>query len=130
MKGNNWREIGLYGLFGLLTTLVNFGVFWAAEWVLRSYLVSNAVAWVAAVAFAYVVNKLFVFQSKSWKMALITREILEFIGARVTSFLLEELGLWLLVDLARWGSIQAKVVLAVMVIVLNYFFSKFVIFRK
>ena len=142
---NKHREGILYLVFGVLTTLVNFLVFLLFSWVLDEsfYLVSNLIAWVAAVIFAFVVNKIFVFNEKSWRGARLLREIGEFVGARVFSLAVEEVGLVILVDLSPLGDfsaamlgfnitgqIIAKLILAVAVIVMNYFFSKFIIFKK
>ena len=139
------KEIILYLAFGVATTLVNFVVFWALEQLLGTdaYLVNNVIAWVAAVAFAYVTNKLFVFQVNSWDRKVLAREVPEFLGARVLSLVVEELGLLLLVELLKFGeacwkvlgvdltgTLVAKVLLAVVVVVMNYFFSKFLIFKK
>lgn len=139
------REILLYLIFGVLTTLVNFVSFWLMELLIGEelYLASNAVAWVLAVVFAYVTNKLFVFESKSWSRAALAAEIPEFLGARIFSFLLEEGGMWLLVDILGFrsfsfalvgitatGTLIAKAILAVVVVILNYFFSKFIIFKR
>lgn len=99
---------------------------------------ANAVAFVAAVAFAYITNKLFVFESKSWSGKVLLRELPAFVGARLLSFGLEELGLlicmWIQVEqyslFGLNGILVAKVVLSLVVVVLNYFFSKCFIFKK
>ena len=134
-----------YLLFGVMTTLVNFIVFWLLCLLMSEnlYLVANAIAWAAAVIFAYVTNKLFVFSSKSWSAGVLAKEIPQFVGARVFSFAIEEAGLWLMVDMLNFkditisffaihisGQLIAKMILAVIVIVLNYFFSKFIIFHS
>ena len=139
------KELWLYIFFGGLTTLVNLVIFYAFELILGAelYLVSNFIAWVGAALFAFFVNKLFVFESRSWQPLLVLREGGEFLLARVFSFLVEEAGLWLLVDILGFdgfsfkiigititGALIAKVILAVVVIILNYFFSKFIIFKK
>ena len=140
-----YKEIILYVFYGALTTLVNLVVFMICESVIGEelYLLSNLIAWIAAVIFAYVVNKLFVFSARSWKIKDVLREGLQFLAARVFSFGLEEAGLFLFVDLLNFkkieikllfltitGSLIAKVILAVIVIILNYFFSKLIIFKK
>lgn len=137
------KEILLYGLFGVLTTLVNFATFWFIEKLEVNYLINNAISWVVAVVFAYVTNKLFVFDSKSWRSDVILKEALGFFAARLLSFAIEEGGLLLLVDVLNMkslslqllsktitGTFVAKVVLAVVVVILNYFFSKFFVFSK
>ena len=81
------RETVLYIVFGVLTTLVNFVSFKLFDVLLgtKLYLVTNVIAWVIAVAFAYVTNKLFVFESKSWALPVIRREIPSFVAARLFS---------------------------------------------
>ena len=139
------KELILYIFFGGLTTLVNLVAYWAFDLILSSelYLVTNLIAWVLAALFAYFVNKIFVFVSTSWAPLVILKEGLEFFGARVFSFVVEELGMLLFVDGLNFkdisftifgftvtGALIAKVILAVIVVILNYFFSKFIIFKK
>lgn len=141
------RETVLYLVFGVLTTLVNYIVFHLIYRSIlggRGSLIANAVAWVAAVVFAYAVNKLFVFESKSWAWKVLAKEIPAFVAARVASFGIEELGLFVSERVFGWNEIAvlrvgqtvidgvtlAKLALSVIVVVLNYFFSKRYIFRK
>lgn len=141
------KELINYIIFGVATTAVNFAVFWLMEMLLPqseiTYLFSNAIAWFVSVVFAYVTNKLFVFSSKSWKMGVVIKESAEFFGARIFSFALEEAGLWFFVELLSFseialtvigfeitGELISKLILAVVVVVLNYFFSKFIIFKN
>lgn len=143
MKMKKYKEIILYIIFGGLTTLVNFVAFWLIERLGVNYLINNAISWIIAVAFAFVTNKLFVFESKSLAPKILFKEGIEFLGARVLSFIIEEGGLWLFVDVLGMktlsfnllnqtitGAFIAKIILAVIVVILNYFFSKFIIFKK
>lgn len=142
-----YKELILYVIFGALTTGVNFVSFWLLERIFGSdgkvYLFTNAAAWLISVIFAYVTNKIFVFESKRTDAKSLLKEAGEFLGARVFSFFIEEAGLWLLVDaigLKKYsfsivgieitGQLISKVILAVVVVVLNYVFSKFIIFKK
>lgn len=140
-----YRELIIYGFFGVGTTLVNFVTYKLCNVILgvKFYLLSNIIAWFVSVIFAYVTNKLFVFESKSWNIKLVANEVSSFFAARIFSFLIEEAGLFLLVDICNMksfavdvfgfnvsGNMISKVILAVVVVVLNYFFSKFVVFRK
>ena len=62
-----FRELFWYGVFGVLTTIINMAAFWLFSDVLSvHYMVANVIAWAIVVAFAYVTNKLWVFESKSW----------------------------------------------------------------
>ena len=139
------REAASYIFFGVLTTLVNIVVYKAANAALGKdlYLVGNVIAWVIAVAFAYVTNKLWVFESKSWERRLVARELRQFVAARLFSLGVEELGLYVMIDLLAFGGFKwiilgyplsgedlAKYVMQAVVILLNYVFSKLLIFRK
>ncbi len=138
------KEIILYVFFGALTTLVSIVTFWAFDLVLTTklHLLSNLLSWIVTVIFAFVMNKLFVFESKSWCGATVAREAAEFLGARLFGLAIEELGMLLLVDALGFkdialdllgftvsGALIAKAILSVVVIILNYFFSKFIIFK-
>lgn len=140
-----YKEILLYLIFGVLTTAVSIFSFWLFSLFIPSklYLITNVISWVLAVIFAFVTNKLFVFESKKWGKAELSSEIPKFLGARVFSLIIEELGLILFIDLLKFseisktvigfevtGELIAKAIMAVIVIVLNYFFSKFMIFKK
>lgn len=118
-----------YLVFGGLTTVVNFAVYYPLEGV-AGYLTANVIAWIAAVVFAYIVNKLFVFESNSRNLSVLVYEILTFFAARLLSLGLEELVLYLLVEQAQFNSRIVKIFAQILVIVFNYFASKFVIFRK
>ena len=139
------KELLLYLVFGVLTTLVNFVAFAGFDKLLgqQAYLVSNAIAWIIAVIFAYITNKLFVFEAKRFSPKVLAVEFGEFLLARVFSFVVEEAGMWLFVEALGFrsmgwkilgiflsGQMMAKVVLAVIVVIMNYFFSKFFIFKK
>ena len=140
------KETILYLVFGVLTTVVNLVSFKLLNVLLGEnlYLISNVIAWFVSVIFAFIVNKLFVFESKSWEIKSTLKEIGKFFSARVFSLVVEEIGLLLLVDVAGlkdftldWiekfpisGEMIAKIILAVIVVIMNYFFSKFFIFGK
>lgn len=140
-----YREPIVYVLVGLLTTVVNLVTFKLFNTVLgeEKYLISNAVAWFFAVCFSYLVNKIFVFESRSWKPSVAFKEITSFFSARVFSFFIEEGGLYFLVDILAFkdfaitvfgidisGEMISKMIVGLVVIVINYIFSKFVVFRK
>lgn len=124
------KEVLAYVFWGVMTTLVNLGLFFLLDTVLSiPYLVANAVAIVGSILFAYVVNKLFVFESKtaSWQENI--REFLSFIGFRLLSGLVDMLIMWLLVDFLTLDTNLAKLATQFIIVVLNYIFSKFFIFK-
>ena len=139
------KGIFLYLIFSVGTTAVSFVSFKLFNVLLGSdrYLFNNALAWVLAVAFAYVTNKQWVFENKSWRPSVLIREVPSFAAARLLSLGIETLGLYLLVDLLGMkrmvfdlvltslsGEMTAKLILAVIVVILNYVFSKWLVFRQ
>ncbi len=140
-----YKEMILYIFFGALTTLVDLVVYKLCTLVFGTqlYLVWNVVAWAAAVMTAFFTNKLWVFESKSWAPAVLRRELPAFVGARVASLLIAEAGLFIAIDLLGFGAWSlalpfvtvnghdiCKILLQVIVLILNYIFSKLVIFKK
>ena len=141
------RETILYIVFGVATTVVNYIVFhllYNVLWHQNHSLAANAAAFVAAVIFAFIVNKCFVFESRSWDAATLKREIPSFLGARIGSFGIEEAGLFLAEKVFRLGGVIAitiggtafdwitvvKIALAFVVVALNYVFCKLFVFKK
>lgn len=135
-----WRfmtspEMILYIVFGVLTTIINIIVYTFLRPRLplnevAAVLTANAIAWVLAVAFAFVTNKLFVFKSKSFEAKLFWWELLTFVGARLISLGVDELGMFLLVNVLHIGDLLSKIIVNVLVVIINYVLSKLVIFNE
>lgn len=124
------RETIVYLIAGIMTTLVNIFAYGLLCNVFGiNYLVANLIAWIFAVIFAYIVNNLWVFRDKSDSLKVEGIKLIKFIVARAFSLLIEEAGLFLLVKVAGFNNMAVKVFLAVVVIVLNYLFSKLYIFK-
>lgn len=123
-------DIVTYLVFGVLTTVVNYIVYLPLFAIGFSAAASNAVAWVAAVAFAYLTNKPFVFRSHDWSMKTVLPELAKFVGCRVGSGVLETLILMVTVDILGWNGFVWKLVTSVLVVVLNYIGSKLLVFTK
>ncbi len=124
-----WDVIS-YLFFGGLTTLVNYLVYFPVLGLLESAAVSNTIAWAAAVAFAYLTNKPFVFKSHDWSAKTVIPELTKFVSCRVASGLMETGILLVTVDLLHWNGLVWKLVTSVLVVVLNYVASKLLIFKK
>lgn len=124
-------EVLSYLIFGVLTTIVNYLVYLPVYNLLGlSAALSNAIAWVVAVAFAYVTNKPFVFKSHDWSAKTVIPELTKFVGCRVASGAAETLILLVTVDLLHWNGNLWKLITSVLVVVMNYIASKLVVFRK
>lgn len=123
------KETISYVVFGVLTTVINIVVFNLCEYIM-DYKVANVIAWIAAVAFAFVTNKLYVFESKSWEIKLVGKEAAGFIGARLVSLAADMLFMIFAVEYLHMMKLLAKIISNVFVMIINYMFSKLVIFKK
>lgn len=124
-------DIVSYLFFGVLTTLVNYAVYLPVyNYAGLSASVSNMIAWVVAVAFAYLTNKPFVFKSNDWSVKTVIPELTKFVGCRVASGAAETVILLVTVDLLGWNGNIWKFVTSVLVVVLNYVGSKLLVFKK
>lgn len=147
---NKYKEIITYVIFGVLTTVVSWGSYIVfVDKLSMPVFAGNLLSWICAVAFAYITNKLWVFESKSWKASVIVKEIISFVASRGLTGVIEIVCVPLLAktgfdnifynilekmnlsaDVLFTDGIYSKVSLAVFVVILNYFLSKFIIFKK
>ena len=126
-----YKELLLYLFFGGLTFCLSIALYWLFAHPLgMTPLVANALSWVLCVAFAYVTNRTWVFKEKAHDSKGIVREATSFVLGRVATLVLEEVVLWLGISVLGINDIAVKVVAQVLVIVSNYFISKFLVFRK
>lgn len=128
---HKYREVIMYLVFGVLTTLVNI----VCYYVLYTFLgvgnvASTTWAQIVSILFAYITNKLWVFESKSWKLSLICYEVLSFFGFRALSALFDICFMWVTVDLLAVWPLGMKITSNVIVVIMNYLASKLMIFRK
>ncbi len=124
------RETISYIVFGVLTTVVSFVsqmLFSAAGF---PVIVNTIGSWVCAVLFAYVVNKLFVFESKTDSAKAFWRELGLFIGARVASLGMELVFMFVTVELLHFSEAVCKLIAQIFILIANYVLSKLIIFKK
>lgn len=150
------KEIVNYLIFGVLTTVIDFAVYTPLTAILGAdykiagiipwYIVTSVIAWIAAVLFAYVTNKKWVFEEKDWSAGKVARELTSFAGGRVVTLLIQLFLMWLMIDLTHldktalftWGAglvglkgdFVVKAIVAVVVVILNYIISKLFVFRS
>lgn len=128
---NRYKELLLYVIFGGFTTLINIVVYYVCRSLLKIEVVpADVIAWFLSVVFAYITNKLFVFESRSWGLMLVLREAAEFFAARVVSLGVDVLFLYVTVQLLSWWEMPMKIAANIIVIIINYIFSKLIIFKK
>lgn len=139
-----YKEIIMYLVFGVLTTVVSWCTYALFEFALSGLIedhillssVANVLSWIITILFAFVTNKLWVFNSKSWKGSLVIKELGAFVGARLLTGVIEWGGVPLLMiigfDQPILGieGMVAKILISIIVVILNYVFSKLFVFRN
>lgn len=124
------NSVAKYIFFGALSTLVNFGTFYVLHKMLSVHVFpANALSIACAVMFAYFVNSRIVFCSHVSGVKAILKEMATFIGARLSTIVLELFGVNVLIDVLHLNSLVSKIVINAIVLVVNYILSV-VIFKK
>lgn len=125
------RHILSYLFFGILTTFVNFLVYFPLyNWFCWPASISNVIAWIFAVAVAFLTNKPFVFHSNDWSAPTVISELSRFVTCRIGSGLFETLAIWVFVDLCSFNGNWIKIALSILVVILNYITSRCLVFAK
>ena len=120
-----YKEVIMYLVFGVLTTIVNIAAYAVCARVLGiHYMISTAIAWILAVLFAYVTNKLFVFESRNTEIHFVIKEMASFFACRAVSGGTDMLLMWLFVDVLHVNDMIVKVLSNVIVVIINYVLSK------
>jgi cell wall teichoic acid glycosylation protein gtcA len=124
------KELILYGIFGVLTTAID----WLSYTWLRFFkvdeLVATVIAWILAVLFAFITNKIYVFESFNKELKFIFYELGSFVLARLGTGIINLFGMWLLVKKLFVNEFISKAGLSVLCIIINYVLSKLFIFKK
>ena len=137
-------EMVTYIFFGVLTTVVSVLSFWLFDLLLSNkmfvviagkqkdmgYLIANVVSFILAVLFAFITNKLFVFQSKDTTAKTVFRELILFTAARLLSFGVDMLWMFVTVTLCGINALLSKIIVQIIVVIMNYILSKIMVFRK
>ena len=126
-----YREVIMYLIFGVLTTLVNILSYIAFTRIFKvDVYVSNVIAWILSVLFAYVTNRKYVFNSKTKTIKSTLKEMLSFYTCRLITFGVDMVLMYVMIDLMTINDMVSKVVVSFIIIILNYIFSKLIIFKK
>ena len=128
----NYKEVINYLIFGGLTTIVNFISYYISARIIGiEEIISSAISWFCAVLFAYITNRMYVFETKTDTIKAFLKEIISFFAFRIISGILCDVGTFaLMVEVFHINDIFSKIVTQVMVVILNYIFSKLIIFKK
>lgn len=124
------RELILYGIFGVGSTVINIVVFHLCGVLALPLIPSNVIAWFFAFSFAFITNKGIVFQSRGWTDKAALREFASFLAVRLFTLALDTALMCVLVEWLSVDRLLSKIVVNVIVILVNYIVSKFFIFRK
>ena len=130
---NKYKEIIMYLIFGVLTTVISLIVYYALTYTILNpnnsiYLqIANILSWIAGVLFAYFTNRKYVFESKNENKL---KEFISFVGSRVTTLILDMLIMGVGVSLLHGNDKILKLISQVLVIVGNYILSKLIVFKK
>ena len=150
MKKLLTKEILMYLIFGVFTTVVSWGTYTVFVNVCKmSVFWANFVSWICAVTFAYITNKLWVFESKSWEAEFVIKEAASFFASRGVTGVIEIVCVPLLVKTSfdnlfynlfeKMGvgmkilftdGIYSKIVVSFIIVILNYVFSKLIVFKN
>lgn len=126
-----YKQIISYLFFGVLSTLFSFLIWWICnDFFDMHYQIANIVSWIFAVLFAFFTNKLYVFESKDKSLKTIVSEIIKFYFFRLVTLLVDIAAMYIMVELMQMSEILAKIISTFIVILGNYLFSKFFIFKK
>jgi putative flippase GtrA len=126
-----YKSILFYLFFGVCTTLINIAVYWLFEHVVHiGVMPSTIIAWFAAVLFAYLTNRKWVFHSETATAQAILAEMLAFFSCRLATGVIDWIIMYVFVDCLHWNDLFVKTTANLVVIVLNYIASKLLIFRK
>ncbi|RRK09428.1 GtrA family protein [Lactiplantibacillus garii] len=124
-----YKSVLAYLFFGGLTTVVNYLVFWIFN-LFCSYLIANTVAWLLSVLFAYITNKLWVFEAKTptWRARL--KEAGSFFGFRLLSYFVDQGIMIVGISFLHGNALIVKLIDQILIVVMNWFFSKLFIFKN
>ena len=126
-----YKEVLLYLFFGGLTTVISIGSYALFDIGMHiDPMIANIFSWILAVLFAYITNRIWVFDSNAEDMNGILREMVSFFGGRVATLLMEEVILYVGIKLLSMNSIGVKVVAQILVLIGNYLISKLFVFKK
>ena len=126
-----YKGLILYGIFGVLTTIINIATYAVCYKVIGiANVPSDIIAWLVAVLFAFVTNKLWVFDSKSMDKNTVISELIKFMCARLATGVLDVIIMYVGVDVMHGPDVILKVASNIIVIILNYVLSKLVVFKK
>ena len=124
------KEFRLYIIWGVISSVLNVALFRLLMLAGIEYRVSNIITLIVVRVFCYLTNKFFVFRTKTKRLVELLKEIVSFSFVRMATFLMDYFGVIFLVEILKMDALFSKVITMVVVIICNYFFSKFFVFKR
>ncbi len=124
------KEIMMYAIFGGITTLLNIALYWILLNCNIDYRIVNIIVLITVKTVAYILNKNFVFKSKTNNLIELFKEMLRFIFSRGFTMLIDYFGLIFMVEILMFNSFYSKIFLSIVVIILNYILGKKAVFKN
>lgn len=125
-----YKEQILYFGFGVGTTIVDFSITYLLYALSVNVHVSDVIAWICSVTFSFTVNRIWVFETEKKRFLGIMKEYSFYTSGRILTLLMQEGFVFLFVDILCWNPYLVKIPVAVLVVILNYFFSKWIVFPQ
>lgn len=128
-----YKEIINYLIFGILTTIINLITYYILIITILDpnnplqLQISNIIAWITSITFAYITNKKYVFTSKETN---IKKEIIKFYSSRLTTLFIDIVLMFIFVTILKLNDKIIKLIIAIIIIILNYILSKLIVFKK
>lgn len=126
-----YKEVWLYLFFGGCSFIISIGSYMIANVVIGiNELIANVISWILAVLFAFFTNRVWVFRSITKTSKDFCIQFISFIGGRLVTLAIEEAIIFIFITIMELNSVAVKIVAQIVVIILNYIISKFMVFRK
>lgn len=127
---NRYKQIISYLFWGVCTTVINIGVYYLCYFVFHiGNISSNMLAWIMAIVFAFITNKLFVFERLSLRFYVVIREFLYFSICRISTGIIDMLMMYLTIDVMCFDALICKIWINIFIVVMNYIASRYFIFK-
>lgn len=124
------EELWNYLIVGGIGVIISIASYWGCRQFGINVVVSNVISWIITVLAMYILNKIFVFKTKCESSKALAKEFAYFIIARLLTLFIETAILYIGTDIIHFNDIIVKVFAQIVIIILNYIFSKLIIFRK
>ena len=128
-----YKEIINYLIFGILTTIISLLTYYLLVYSILNpnkpiqLQLANIISWITCVTFAYITNRIYVFNSKN---KYIIKEIIKFYSSRLSTLFLDMIFMYIFVTKLNLNDKLIKIIIQILIIILNYILSKILVFKS